>query len=579
MLSYLQINNFALIKELDIEFDKGLNVITGETGAGKSIIIAAINIILGGASNYNFIGSYGEFLEIEALFQLDPQHEKILRNEIEDKGLSIDDHQLIIRRQIHHKKKNKCWINNHIVNLSFLRTIGNNLIDLHGQHSHQSLLDPKKHIDFIDSLGDQLFKDKKLKFRHHFTQWQSKTKQLQEFKTKQREILSKKDFLSFQFNEINQAELQANEDELLEEKLNVIQHTVKIKEIMEEANLALYEGQNETLSIRDILNQIIHQFTSIESIDQKIRVIREQLTEVQYKIEDVSDQIVDYKDSVEFSAQQLQELEDRLNLINQLKQKYGPSLEKIFQHQHQLHEQLDGIEDDQGVIDDLKNEIAQIEGELRHDSEQLSNQRKKIAVQLEKNIINELNELSMKNCHFQIQINQFEDEAGLKNKDKRFKVNDKGIDWIEFLIATNAGEKEKPLADIVSGGEVSRIMLALKSILSKVDQIPTMIFDEIDSGVGARLGEVIANKLSKLSQDHQVITVTHLPQIACRSHRHIYIRKSVVQQKTQIQVAKLAGQAQLNEIARMLDGEQYGEISLDHARKMLHREEISESEK
>ena len=346
---------------------------------------------------------------------------------------------------------------------------------------------------------------------------------------------------------------------------------------MEMATLALHEGGEEgESSLRDILTRLIVHFSSIVNLDQRINKIKEQLTEVQFKVEDITDQIIEYKDRIDFDAQQLQELENRLSLINHLKQKYGSNLTDIFNYRDILQKQLNSIEDDQDKIKKLEAEKEEDEKKLAELSLELSDQRRIIAERLEKEIIEELKELSMKDCNFIIKIKQREDQAGIKIKDKLFKMTPKGIDQIEFFISPNAGEKEKPLADIISGGEVSRIMLGLKSILSKADQIPTMIFDEIDSGVGARLGEVIANKLSKISQNHQVIAVTHLPQIACRANQHLYINKFVHQNKTGIQLKKLEGDEQLDEIARMLDGEQYGSISLEHARKMLYRKEDSE---
>ncbi len=580
MLSYLRIKNFALIDELNIEFEEGLNVITGETGAGKSIIVEALNVILGSTANTNLIKSNTDFLEVETLFNLDLLPKKQLEA-LEEKGdIITDNRQLVIRRQVHREKKNKCWVNNHLVTLSLLQVIGNYLIDLHGQHNHQCLLNAESHIDFIDNLGDQSFLWKREQLHNYFSRWQSKTKLMNQLLESQTENLSKKDYLSFQLQEIDTAKLKEGEDRELEEKINIIRHTVKIKEIMEMATLALYEGGEEgESSLRDTLTRLIVHFNAIANLDQKIDNIKEQLTEVKFKIEDIADQIIEYKDRVDFDSQKLQELEDRLSLINHLKQKYGKKLTEILHYRDTLMSQLNSIEDDQEKIKRLKIEKEEDEKKLAELSLELSEQRRIIAERLEKEIIEELNELSMKNCHFIIQIKKKEDHSGIKIKDKLFKITPRGIDQIEFLISPNAGEKEKPLADIISGGEVSRIMLGLKSILSRADQIPIMIFDEIDSGVGARLGEVIANKLSKISQNHQVIAVTHLPQIACRARQHLYINKFVHHNKTGIQLKKLAGDEQLDEIARMLDGEQYGSISVEHAREMLFRKESFKDEK
>ncbi len=580
MLSYLKISNFALIDELEIEFEEGLNVITGETGAGKSMIIESINAILGGSVQNNLIKSNADFLEVEALFRIQSIQQKKLEEIEEVSDILSHQNQIVIRRQLHRKKKNKCWINNHLVTLSLLQFIGNILIDLHGQHSHQSLLQAEKHIDLIDNLCDHAFFRKQALMKNYFSEWQLKTKLIRQLLQKRRENLSKKDYFLYQLKEIEDARLRIGEDKELEEKINIACHTVKIKEIMETANISLYEGGAEgEPSTRDTLNKLISQFQGISHLDQKIRFFTDQLKEIQFKIEDIADQIIDYKDNVDFDEKQLQGWEDRLNLINHLKQKYGLNLEEILHHQHLLKQQLSSIEDDQMKIEKLKNEIEEDEKKLVQLSLELSQQRNSISKKLEKEIIEELNELQMTNCRFVIKMEQREDDDGVKIGDRRLKMTPKGVDFVEFFISPNPGENLKPLAEIVSGGEISRIMLGLKSVLSKVDYIPTMIFDEIDSGVGARLGEIIAQKLLKISQYHQVITVTHLPQIASRAKQHLFISKYVHHNKTGILVKKLYGNAQVEEIAHMLDGEKYGSISIEHARKMLDREEILKDEK
>lgn len=580
MLSYLKISNFALIEELEIEFEEGLNVITGETGAGKSMIIESINVILGSAVHDNLIKSNADFLEVEALFRIHSIQQRKLEEVEEVSDILSHQNQVVIRRQVHRKKKNKCWINNHLVTLSLLQSIGNRLVDLHGQHSHQSLLHVEEHIDLVDNLGDNDFFRKKELLNNYFLEWQSKTKLIKQLLQKRMDNLSKKDYFLYQLKEIEDARIKAWEDKELEEKINIVRHTVQIKEIMEIANISLYEGgaEGET-SVRDIINKLISQFQSIADLNQKIKFITEQLTEIQFKIEDIADQIIDYKDSIDFDEKQLQEMEDRLNLINHLKQKYGLKLEELLHYQDTLQQEVNSIEDDQNKIEKLKEAIEEDEKKLAQLSLELSHQRSIISKRLEKEITEELNDLHMKNCCFIIKIEQKEEDNGIKIGDRRLKMTPKGVDFIEFFISPNPGENVKPLAEIVSGGEVSRIMLGLKSVLSKADYIPTMIFDEIDSGVGARLGEIIAQKLLKISQYHQIIAVTHLPQIASRAKQHLFISKYVHHDKTGILFKRLSGNEQVEEIAHMLDGEKYGSISIEHARKMLNREEILEDEK
>lgn len=570
MLSYLKIKNFVLIDELSVEFEKGLNVITGETGAGKSMIIEAINVILGSPINQNWIKDERESLVVEAIFYLDTLPERKLLELQNITQIISGDNQLIIRREINKNRRSRCFVNNQLVTLFQLQQIGNYLIDLHGQHTHQSLLNPTSHIEFIDSFGNNSFSDKKEQFSHFYKKWQSKKTLLKKIREKCADNPEKKDYLLYQLKEIKQANLKEGEDHELEEKLNIIRHKAKIKEIMEMTYGILFEGTGERGSaVYDSLTRLITNFNTISGLDPNIGTIQEQLHEIQLKVEDISSQIIDYKDKIDLDVYQLQEMEERLNIINTLKHKYGSHIKDILKYYNHLQKQINCLEDDRIKIEVLTKELQEYEKILIQLSLELSNYRRTIAQQLEKDILGELRELNMKDCNFKIQIEQQEDKNGIPIGDKKLKINSKGIDRIEFFIATNPGEKIKPLAEIVSGGEVSRIMLGLKSILSKADQIPTMVFDEIDSGVGARLGEIIAQKLAHIAEDHQVIAVTHLPQIACQANQHLYINKYILQDKTAIELKKLKDEEQLYEIARMLDGEQYGTISIEHARKML----------
>ena len=572
MIGYLKIKNFVLIDELSVEFEKGLNVVTGETGAGKSMLIEAINVILGAPISQNWFKDKKESLEVEALFYLDSISQK-QRQELQDNSKIIfKDNQIILRREIQQNRRSKCFINNQLVTLSLLQEFGNYLIDLHGQHNHQSLLNPGYHIDYIDSFGNSHFFEKKEQFYNYYKEWQIRTKQLREIEEKYSEFLSKKDYLLFQLKEIEQVKLKEGEDGELEEVLKVIRHNSKIKEITEKAYEILFEDNSATgeISVFDTLTRVISNFNTISSLDERINSIKAQLSDIQLKVEDISSQIMEYKDKIDLDVAQLQEIEERLNLINHLKHKYGNSIEVILKYYENLQKQLNSMEDDGAKIERLKKEIEEDEKILIELSLELSRERKSIARQLEEDIVLELAELNMKDCNFMIQIEEQEDKNGLAIGDKRFKITHNGIDRVEFFISTNIGEKIKSLAEIVSGGEVSRIMLGLKSVLGKSDQIPTMIFDEIDSGVGARLGEIIARKLVKIAKGHQVIAVTHLPQIACRANQHLYISKYISDNKTALSLKRLTGDEQLYEIARMLDGDKYGSISIEHARKMLY---------
>jgi len=561
----------ALIKELNIEFEEELNVLTGETGAGKSIIIEAIDLILGGYAASDLIRDGEDSLMVEALFLLTPQEKELINNLNSD--IEIVDRQgvLLIRREVNKKGRNKCLINQRLINLSTLQEIGTFLVDLHGQHNHQSLLDPTKHIDLMDNLGgDKMIKPRKELF-DNYRRWREKSKKLFQLLKDKEENLKKMDFLKFQLEEIDKTSLVKDEDKTLEEEEMVLKNAEKIIETMEKANFILYEGGLEQSSVRDSLNEVSVDLGEIASLDRRIEKIRENLKEVGYQFEDIVNEIVKYKDEIDLDSQKLKEVEGRLNLINSLKSKYGSTIEEILEYRQKIYQELEAVDYSEDKLEKLKEEVNSLEDIISTISHNLNINRRKIAEDLQKMMVRELEDLNMKRCQFEVSINSYEDDNGIEVDGKKYKIGPKGIDDIEFMISPNVGERLRPLARIVSGGEVSRIMLALKSILSEVDQVPTLIFDEIDSGVGARLGEVIAQKLKALSRKRQVICVTHLPQIACRAERHFYIEKYILNNQTGIRLKEMEGEEQVKEIARMLDGSQMSEITIRHAQKMLDR--------
>jgi len=571
MLFQLNIKNMALIKELNIEFEEGLNVLTGETGAGKSIIIEAIDLILGGYAASDLIRDGEDSLMVEGLFLLAPQEKELINNLNLDIEIVDKEGALLIRREVNKKGRSKCWVNQRLINLSTLQEISTFLVDLHGQHNHQSLLDPSKHIDLMDNLGgDKIIKYRK-ELSDNYRMWREKSKKLFQLLKDKEENLKKIDFLKFQLEEIDKTSLVKGEDKVLEEEEMVLKNAEKIIETMEKANFILYEGGAEQVSVRDSLNEVSADLGEIASLDRRIEKIRENLKEVGYQFEDIVNEIVKYKDEIDLDSRRLKEIEGRLNLINSLKSKYGSTIEEILEYRQKIYQELEVIDCSEDKLEKLNEEVDSLEDVIAAISNQLSINRRKIADDLQKMVVRELEDLNMKRCQFKVSINNYKDDNGIEIEGKKYKVGPKGVDDIEFMISPNVGEKLRPLARIVSGGEVSRIMLALKSILSEVDQVPTLIFDEIDSGVGARLGEIIAQKLKALSQKRQVICVTHLPQIACRAGRHFYIEKYILNNQTGIRLKEMEGEERVKEIARMLDGSQMGEITIQHAQKMLNR--------
>jgi len=509
----------ALIKELNIEFEEGLNVLTGETGAGKSIIIEAIDLILGGSTATDLIRDGEGSLVVEGLFLLALQEKELISNLNLDTEIVDEEGALLIKREVNKKGRNKCWINQRLINLSTLQEIGTFLVDLHGQHNHQSLLDSSKHIDLMDNLGGNKIIEYRKELVNNYRMWREKSKKLFQLISDREENLKRIDFLKFQLEEIDKASLVKDEDKSLEEEEMVLRNAEKIIETMEKANFVLYEGGSEQASVRDTLSEVSTDLGEIASLDRRIEKIRENLKEAGYQFEDIVNEIVKYKDEIDLDSQRIKEVEGRLNLINSLKSKYGSTIEEILEYRQKMYQELEEIDCSEDKVKKLKEELDSLENKISAISHHLNVNRRKIAEDLEETVIKELEDLNMKKCQFKVSINNYEDDNGIEVEGKKYKISPKGIDDIEFMISPNVGERVRPLSRIVSGGEVSRIMLALKSILSDVDQVPTLIFDEIDSGVGARLGEVIAQKLKALSKKRQVICVTHLPQIACRAFK------------------------------------------------------------
>lgn len=571
MLFQLNIKNMALIKELNIEFEEGLNILTGETGAGKSIIIQAINIILGSHASSDLIKEGENRLIVEGLFFISSLEKEWINNINPDLKLINDEETMLIRRELNKKGRNKCWVNERLVNLSLLQKIGKYLVDLHGQHNHQSILDSSTHIDLMDSFGGENTLKCKSEYFDVYRLWKEKKKKLSEIIRKKEENLKRIDYLKFQLNEINNAYLSKNEDKTLEEEETVLRNAEKVINIMEKAIVILYEGETEQFSVRDSINEILSNMGEIAALDNRIEKMKENLKEISYRLEDAASEITEYKDKVSLNPEKLREVEERLNFINNLKSKYGNTIEEIIAYRDKIYKELNAIDYDDAKVEKLREQVKSLEQIVSRLSKKLSDNRKKIARKIEKDVVKELNDLKMKNCLFEVSIIQQEDINGIGINGKNYKAGPKGIDLIEFMISPNLGEGLRPLARIVSGGEVSRIMLALKSILSEVDRIPTLIFDEIDSGVGARLGEVVAEKLKNISKKRQVICVTHLPQIACKAQKHFYIEKYILNHLTEIKIGEIKGDNRIHEIARMLDGNQISEITIQHARKMLDR--------
>ncbi|KAB3527561.1 DNA repair protein RecN [Alkaliphilus serpentinus] len=562
MLLELEVKNFALINQLNLQFEKGLNVLTGETGAGKSIIIDAVNMVIGERADRQVVRNGTNKCTIQAIF--DGTDRGDIRGLFTESGIDWDEEELIIiTREIYANGRSISRINGVLVTQGLLKSITEKLIDIHGQHQHQSLLNPLFHIELLDAFGgDEVAKYRQL-IDHNYKLLLKAEGRLKNLCGNEMERERKIDLLRFQLEEIEAAALKIDEEEELTHQRNLLANGEKIYKTVSQAYEGLYEGSNYP-SILDNLGNIVNQFQGIASFHQKLSGFHGSLEELQYRLEDLSREIRDFKDNIDFEPYLLNEVEKRLDLINSLKRKYGASIKEILDYKRQIERELDFYTNSEEEIKILQVEIEKIKKDLTEDSLKLSKLRKDIAALLEGELQKIMADLNMPRAQLKVEI------QNLVNEEKDLKFSSKGIDHIEFMISTNLGEDLKPLAKIASGGEMSRIMLAIKAILADVDEISTLIFDEIDTGISGNTAKIVGDKLYNIARGHQVICITHLPQIAAQADIHFLIEKVEVEESTVTHVKKLHMDARTKEIGRLLGGT-LTDITIKHAEELLNQ--------
>ncbi|NDI34235.1 DNA repair protein RecN [Chengkuizengella sediminis] len=554
MLIECSIRNLAIIEEANIQFLNGFHVFTGETGAGKSMIIDALSLIIGGRGSSEFVRHGSQKAEIECLFHLEKDHPVI--NVLIKFGIEIDETEnLIIRREITTQGKSTSRVNGVLVNLSMLREIGECLINIHGQHEHQSLLNVDQHLLWLDLFGDEKIKNLKTKYQSIYKRYTMVQTDLRQLEESDKQLLQMKDLYSFQIDEIEKAQLKMGEDEFLTVEKHKLANAEKMYDGINKAYQLLF-GTEQTL---DSIGKAVSNIEHISHYDQKVlQPLLEQIQSAYYQIEDSSFGLREYRENIEFNPSRLDEIEQRLALIASLKRKYGENLEEILNYVEKIKSDLEQMENKDVKIQELEEEKEIILNELRKSAKQLSDKRRKISNQLSKKIELELCDLQMEKTKFDVHMS---------NDMSHFTKE--GWDHIEFMISPNPGEPLRPLHKIASGGEMSRIMLALKTIFSKMDRIPVLIFDEVDTGVSGRAAQAIAEKMSMLSKECQVFSITHLPQVACMADAHYLIRKSIENDRTFTHVSHLHEEHRINEMARMLGGVEVTKTTEHHAKEML----------
>lgn len=550
MLRELSIKNFALIEELHISLDKGLNILTGETGAGKSIIIGAIGLILGERASSEVIRKGSDLCEVTGLFDI---KENIrLKKVLAEKGLlSSEEEESTVKRELNRQGRGRCFLNGQIITLGMLEEIGNYLVDVHGQHEHQALLKSGVARDLLDEFGELMKLRKKTEQTYH--KFREKSRELEELRSSEKEREQQIDLYQFQIEEINQANLSVEEEEVLENEYKVLSNAEKLDQLSQELYDHLYEGAG---SITEKMALVEKDLEKIVAIDHTLNDELKELGEVKYRIDETAIAIRDYRKKIEFSPQRLEEIIERKELINRLKRKYGNTIKEILNYRKETQSKLDKLVNSAGSMEEITLEVERLQEELAREAGNLSNERKIAGAKLKKKVEQELKELGMGRARFDVEITQGE-------------IKSSGMDEIKFLVAPNVGEDLKPINQIASGGEISRIMLALKTILAQADQIPTLIFDEIDVAIGGRIAHVVGRKMKALFPNHQVICITHLPQIAVFASNHYHVGKMVSGGRTKTMISVLDKKGKENEIARMLGGERLTEITLKHAREMI----------
>lgn len=559
MLRELHIKNFSIIDDINITFEEGFNVLTGETGAGKSIIVDALCLSLGERATGEIIRSGEKDAVVEAFFDVRPElfNPSTLRF-LEDNGIEIDDG-LILKRIVASRGRSRAYINGFMVNVQTLADISRDIIDVHGQYEHQSLLSPDNQLELLDAYGGLLAR--RQKFGEMYEAQRNLGRQISELLRKEKERAQRIDILQFQLNEIGTAALRAGEEEELSSEVKVLAAAGRLAELANKSYDSLYSSDSACITT---LSNILDGIREIAGIDDRARDALKYVEEALPLLEETGYFLRSYKDDIDFSQERLELVQERLELIKGLKKKYGDSIQEILDYKEKAAVELEELQHSEEKMGSLKAELKEMKKRLTDAAGILSKKRKDTAKKIESKIEAELSELSMPGTEFSVRIIHEEGDDTIDG----IKATRKGIDNIEFLIAPNVGEELKPVSKIASGGELSRVMLALKGILAKGDKVPVLIFDEIDAGIGGKAAETVGQKLNNLSSGRQVISITHLPQIASYAGSHLRIEKKVKGTRTIVEVNRIEKDERTAEVARMLSGK-ISNASIRHAKEML----------
>ena len=564
MLKELHIQNFAIINDLVIQFSDGLVILTGETGAGKSIILDALGAVLGQRMDSSVVRQGEDKAFVEALFEPDDATLRQLLPILEEEGLLEDGSQLLLSREIRAEGRSIARVNGRSVNLSLQAEIGSHMVDVHGQSEHLSLLKVKSHRELLDrfarnaSLLDE--------YQEEYRQWQSLEAELRRLEQLQANVDERVDILRYQIGQIEAAKLSVDEEESLRQERTRLANAEVLSRHAQSALQALDESDPESFSVTDLLGNISNELISLARIDPQTQTMADQVEGALTTLSDLAYELRRYSEQIEFNPARLDQIELRIDLINNLKRKHGGSVAEVLNFYNKAQNELEQIENVESQIKEIEKKIDSLKLTLTEKALRIQKRRKDAARDLAAQMQDQLKHLEMKNARLKVMLTQKPEPDGL-NIDGGVAFDAYGVDQVEFLIETNLGEGFKPLAKIASGGETSRLMLALKNVLADADQIPTLVFDEIDSGIGGRVGMTVGELLWLLSQHHQVMCVTHLPQLAAFGDQHLKVNKLTDHDRTTTQLIELEGQARSLELAEMLGST--SEKSLQTANELL----------
>lgn len=561
LLKELQIQNFAIIEELNIHFQNGLTVLTGETGAGKSIIIDAVHLLAGGRASQEFVRHGEKKAELTGLFEIDNERH-IVFQKLEEFGIEVEEETIILYRTINDNGKSVCRINGKLVPLSVLREIGNCLIDIHGQNENQVLMDEKQHIRLLDFFAAKELESVKEKYLQTYEQYKQLKKEVNSLNIDEQKTAQRIDLYQFQINELEQANLSVNEEEaLLEERKRLL----NFHKIFDRAQTA-YEAISGELKGLDNLGDAMNALNEISEIDEQFNELHETVSSSFYVLQDAAFQIKNIIDELEYDQDRLNEIEQRLSLYQMMKRKYGTTVDEILAYLEKIKKEYNQLLNRDEMLQKQQEKLKKFELHLELLAKELTNIRKKWAHTLSEQVMNQLKDLHMEKTTFVVKFEQ------LNNFDEN------GKDYITFYISTNIGEPPKPLPKIASGGELSRIMIALKTIFSSAEGVTSIIFDEVDTGVSGRVAQAIAEKIAGISIQSQVLCITHLPQVAAMADHHYVIRKEVEQSRTFTIVKSVENELRIEEVSRMMSGERITELTLQHASELLNMAQSKKQE-